>query len=441
MLYHLLKILISTGIRLYYREIRVKNRELLEHNGPTIILANHPNTLMDAWMVGHICPNRIYYMAKATFFNTRLKMWLLRGLGMIPINRASEKQTENVSNQDSFENCYRLLEKGKTLVIFPEGTSYNERQLRMLKSGAARIALEAERRNGGKLNLRVIPVGLVYSEPEKFRSSVLVTVGEPIDPSAYLENFENDSLKTARQLTDTFKVRMENLLVGAHSTEFDGLVQELTTLLSSDYIKTDETGVEKDVVLMKRIFEGLHRHQFSNPQALSEITDLVYRIRWQLEQFEIKSDFLDRRYKPRMFARQLFFSILYLLLGMPFYVFGFGHNYLQYQLTDFLVVKLVKEMEYFAPTAVLISLLVYPLTYFGFVVLADYLFDLSFWMKVVYFAAMPVLGLFAWVFHKYILHISVKTNFIFLMMNQKDSIDQLKKDRQRLRELLGVDLD
>jgi len=289
--------------------------------------------------------------------------------------------------------------------------------------------------------LRVIPVGLVYSEPEKFRSSVLVTVGEPIDPSLYLENFESDSLKTARQLTDTFKARMEDLLVGAHSAEFDGLVQEITTLLSSDYIKTEEKGVEKDVVMMKRIFESLHRLQFSDPHVLAEITDLVYRIRWQLEKYEIKSDFLDRRYKPRMFARQLFFSILYLLSGMPFYIFGFVHNYLQYTLTDFLVVRLVKDLEYFAPTAVLISIVVYPLSYFGFLSLADYLFDFSFWMKVGYFAAMPVLGLFAWVFHKYIGHISVKTNFIFLMMNQKDAVDLLKNDRQRLRELLDVDYD
>jgi 1-acyl-sn-glycerol-3-phosphate acyltransferase len=52
-----------------------------------------------------------------------------------------------VSNQDSFDACYRVLEEGKTLVIFPEGTSFLERHLRELKSGTARIGLEVEKRN------------------------------------------------------------------------------------------------------------------------------------------------------------------------------------------------------------------------------------------------------------------------------------------------------
>lgn len=437
MIYHLLKFVIGAAIRLYYREIRVKHREYLEHKGPKIILANHPNTLMDAWMVGYICPDRIYYMAKATFFNTPLKSWFLRGLGMIPVNRAADSKTRSVSNADSFESCYRLLEQGKTLVIFPEGSSFNERQLRMLKSGAARIALEAERRNEGKLNLRVIPVGLVYSEPEKFRSSVLVSVGEPVDVVSFLEAYTQDSLKTARQVTEIFRESMEKLLVGAQSTEFDGLVDSIARILSSDYVETSERGVEKDVTLMKRIFTSLHEIQRAKPQVLNEINELVFRIRWQLDRYEIKSDFLDRKYRPRMFVRQLFLSIVFLLVGFPFYLFGVIHNYGQYRLTDLLVVRMVKDMEYFAPISVLISLLLYPLTYFGFVWLADLLFGLPFWLKLVYFFAMPVMGLFAWFFHKYIAHISFKTNFIYLMMAKKDAVESLKTDRGRLMELLG----
>lgn len=438
MVYHFLKALIGLGIRLYYREIRVKNRERLAHNGPTIILANHPNTLMDAWMVGFTQPKRIYYMAKATFFDTPLKMRFLRALGLIPVNRASESRTKNVSNNDSFEHCYQLLERGKTLVIFPEGTSFHERQLRELKSGAARIAMEVMRRNKGKLNLRIIPIGLVYSEPEKFRSSVLVNVGEPIDPSEFLEAYEKDSLKTSRQLTEVFRARLESLLVGAHSTDFDALAQEITSLLSSDYLPTQEKGVEKDVGMLKRVFSSLERIEHEQADLFPEIKDLVYRIRWRLEKYEIKSDFLDRRYKPRTFIRQLFFSILFLLIGFPFYVFGFVHNYAQYKLTDLLTLRLVKDIEYYAPVALLISLVVYPLTYYGFISLVDHYLGLIFWEWFTYLMLMPAMGLFAWVYHKYVAHISFKTNFILLMTNEKEAIESLKTDRQRLKELLGV---
>jgi 1-acyl-sn-glycerol-3-phosphate acyltransferase len=438
MLYHFLKAIIGLGIRLYYREIRVKHRERLEHDGPLIILANHPNTLMDAWMVGFVCKKRINYMAKATFFNTPLKMWFLRGLGLVPINRASERRTKNVSNNDSFEYCYRLLEDGKTLVIFPEGTSFHERQLRELKSGAARIALEVLKRNEGALHLRVVPIGLVYSEPEKFRSSVLVNVGEAIDPREFLEGYAEDSIKTARKLTEVFRERMESLLVGAHSTDFDALAQELSILLSSDYLPSEEKGVEKDVERMKRIFAGLEHIQHTQPERLGEINDLVYRIRWRLEKYAIKSDFLDRRYKPWMFARQLTFSVLFLLLGFPFYVFGFVHNYAQYKLVDVLTLRMVKDIEYYAPVALLLSILIYPLTYYGFIRLVDYYVGLIFWQWLSYLLLMPAMGLFAWVYLKYVSHLSFKTNFILLMANEREAIEALKADRQRLRELLGI---
>lgn len=436
MIYRLLKIIVSIGIRAYYREIRVMHKEHLAHKGPTIIIANHPNTLMDAWMVGYICKDPIYYMAKATFFNTKLKRWFLGGLGLIPINRATESKTKGVSNADSFENCYRLLERGKTLVIFPEGNSFNERQLRMLKSGTARIALEVLKRTNGEANLRVIPVGLVYSEPEKFRSSVLVNVGEPIDPTPYLEMFRQDSLKAARKLTEEFRASMEDLLVGAHSTEHEELVNTIIRALSDEYVKSSERGVQKNVSLIRNTFESLHRLQRKDPEMITEISELVYQINVRLDKLGIKSDFLDRKYKPRMFFRQMIFSTVFLVVGSPMYVYGVIHNYLQYKFTDLLLVRMVKELEYYAPIAVLMSLVIYPLTYWGFLELIDFFYPMTPWTRLFYYLSMPLFGLFAWFYHSYIGHISVKTNYMLLMMTEKETMEALKSDRQRLRELL-----
>jgi 1-acyl-sn-glycerol-3-phosphate acyltransferase len=204
MLYRILKLIVGLGIRLFYREIHVNNRKNIPSDAPIILIANHPNTLMDAWMIGHICPRPIHFMAKATLFKGKLKMKLLRALNMIPINRVGEGRTSGVSNQDSFKACYEILEEGKTLVIFPEGTSYQERLLRELKSGTARIALEAESRNEGKLGIQVVPIGLNYSQAEKFRSRVLVEIGEPILAKDFLKDYQNNSSQGARKMTEQF---------------------------------------------------------------------------------------------------------------------------------------------------------------------------------------------------------------------------------------------
>ncbi|XOV67270.1 MAG: lysophospholipid acyltransferase family protein [Fluviicola sp.] len=436
MLYRLLKIIVGVGIRLFYRQIRVIGREHLETKGPKILLANHPNTLMDAWMLGHICNQRIYYMAKGTFFNTRLKRWVLGGLGLIPINRKTDGRVDGVSNTDSFEACYRLLEEGKTLVIFPEGNSYQERLLRKLKSGAARIALQTELRNDQKLGLQIIPIGLNYTEPEKFRSSVLANIGAPINPCPYVELFKQDTLKAARRLTEEIRVSMTRLLVNSERKEEEALVEGIVDILSSEYVKVPEKGVERDVKEMREVFEQINAIRVSQPWKIKEIELLVESLKIRIEHLHIKSDFLDRKYRTSVFVRQLVSSFFVLLVGSPVFVFGIFHNYLQYKLVDFLVLKWVKDIEYYAPVSVLFSLFFYPLFYTAFLISFDFYIDDSFWWKLGYFLSMPLSGLFAYYYVKYFQHISFKRNYIFLMRKRKSDIETLKQERESLRKLV-----
>lgn len=436
MLYRLLKIIVGLGIRLYYRQIRVKNREHLDARGPKIILANHPNTLMDAWMIGHICNERVYYMAKGTFFNTRFKRWVLRGLGMIPINRSTDVRIDGVSNTDSFEACYKLLEEGKSLLIFPEGNSFQERLLRKLKSGAARIALQTEVRNENKLGLVIIPVGLNYMQAEKFRSSVLANIGNPIDPSPYVELFKSDSLKAARKLTEEFRLGLSRLLVNSEQKEEELLVEGIVDLLSSDYIKSPDKGVERDVNEMREVFAQMNAIRVAQPWKISEISLLVESLKLRIANLHIKSDFLDRKYRTSLFVRQLISSIFVLLLGAPLFLFGLIHNYLQYKIVDILVIRFVKDIEYYAPVSVLFSLFIYPLTYAGLLFLGRTYFSIDGWWALVYFLSMPLSGLFAYNYARYFRHVSLKRRYIFLMRKRKSDIETLKRERESLRKLV-----
>jgi 1-acyl-sn-glycerol-3-phosphate acyltransferase len=391
---------------------------------------------MDAWIIGFISKKRVYYMAKGTFFDTRFKRWLLNGLGLIPVNRSVDSKIDGVSNEDSFEACYKLLEEGKTLVIFPEGNSYQERLLRKLKSGAARIALQTELRNAKQLGVQIIPVGLNYTEPEKFRSSVLAAVGKPIDPRPFVDEFSSNSLRAARRLTEEVRVEMTRLLVNSELKQEEALVQDIVDILSSDYIASPDKGVERDVNRMREVFAQMNSIRITQPWRISEIELLVESLKIRIRQLHIKSDFLDRKYRTSLFVRQLSTSILVLLLGLPFFLFGIIHNYLQYKTVDVLVQRLVKEVEYFAPVSVLFSLVIYPLTYAGFVTIFTYYIDSTFWWKLVYFLGLPLSGLFAYYYLKYFRHVSLKRNYVFLMRKRRSDIETLKKERESLRRLI-----
>jgi 1-acyl-sn-glycerol-3-phosphate acyltransferase len=432
MLYRLLKLIIGLNIRIYYREVRVKNRSLLQQEHPMILISNHPNTLMDAWMMGYICRQPIYFMAKATFFDSKFKMWLLKSLKMIPINRVGEGTTEGVSNQDSFSECYRILQQGKTLVIFPEGTSLLERHLRELKSGTARIALEAEAINQGKLGLRVVPVGLNYTRAEKFRSSVFVNIGQPILVSDYLKEYEQAKGKTAKKMTEQFRVRLEQLIVTSNTKKEEYLVDEAMQILQSKYTRQGVENAEEEYKLLRQVRDRLEEFSVTEAYKIEEISSLVNQISWETKKLNIRADFLDRRFRSRMFLRQLAFSIFFVLLALPIYFFGMIHNYLQFKVTDVLVPKITKEPEYCAPIAILIGCVLYPSVYAVFMYLFADLTHVFGW-KVIYFLSMPFTGLFAYLFYKYMLHIGYKWKYIFLMINKKEALNSLKESRDKLK--------
>ena len=440
MLYRFLKFLIGIGIRLYYKEIRVNNKVLLQSKEPLIIIANHPNTLMDAWVIGMICKQPIYYMAKATLFDSKWKLKLFRGLNMIPINRKGEGVTEGVNNDYSLEECYRILEEKKTLLIFPEGTSYKERVLRKLKSGTARIALEAEARNNGKLNLKVVAVGLNYSQPEKFRSRILINIDQPIAIAPYLKKFEENQFETAQKLTQRFRERLEKVLLTTETKEDEETLALIYNFINSKYLSKKERGVTAEVITMKEIKQRLDELKIVRPWLQHEIELKIRSMNWKLEKMKIRSELLDRKFRYRLFLRQLLTSVFFIVIAFPFFIFGLLHHIGQFKLTDIIIPKLSKDIEYYAPFAVFIGVFLYPISYLLFTwVIGFHLLNLPWYGLLLYFTLLPLSGLFTYWFMRYLTHISFKWQYLFLMVDRKNALKELKQEKTTLRKMIFED--
>ena len=229
---------------------------------------------------------------------------------------------------------------------------------------------------------------------------------------------------------------MEALLVGSTSVDTEKLVDGITKLLSSKYSKEEEKGVKKELVQIRDTYQKVNDIMISNPRKMLDITMLYTQIKLQLKQSEIKPDFLDRDYRRIRFLGQMFLSFLFIIIAFPFFLFGIIHNILPFQIIDRIIPKIVKEIEYYAPVAVLMGLVAYPLNYFGFVLLTDHFFPLTFWVKVFYFFSMPVFGLFAYYFYQYLTHISLKAHFMYMMKNDKDRIKSIRHSKEDLREMI-----
>ncbi len=69
----------------------------------------------------------------------------------------------------------------------PEGNHSRYRRLRTLKKGISRIVFLAEETNNFKLNIKIIPVGIDYSNYINFRSRLFINYGEPINVSDFYD--------------------------------------------------------------------------------------------------------------------------------------------------------------------------------------------------------------------------------------------------------------
>jgi hypothetical protein len=129
-------------------------------------------------------------------------------------------------------------------------------------------------------------------------------------------------------------------------------------------------------------------------------------------------------------------SIVFILLGLPLYIFGFINSVIPYKLTDLLMTKLVKDIEYYAPIAVLLGLVIYPLNYCFFLWVGSQLFDFNLFGKIIYFFAMPITGMFAYHFGLFMTNTAYKWNYIFLVMNEKEAVKELHGLKKQLAKIL-----
>jgi 1-acyl-sn-glycerol-3-phosphate acyltransferase len=160
----------------YYRVRHAGGR--VPPRGPVLLVANHPNSLLDPMMVVAAARRPVRFLAKAPLFTDRKVGWLVKAAGAIPVHRRSDDPGQVERNDEMFRAVHQALAAGAAVAIFPEGLSHSEASLAPLRTGAARIALGAAPRLGGAFP--ILPIGLVFRRKEVFRSEARVLIGTPV---------------------------------------------------------------------------------------------------------------------------------------------------------------------------------------------------------------------------------------------------------------------
>lgn len=157
----------------------VRNTERQSSSGPVLLVANHPDSFLDALLIAVAYQRPLHFLARGDVFNRPWHRVLLRLLNMYPVYRIREGRQHVHLNRTTFQFSNDVLQRGGALLIFIEGICLNTHELQPFKKGAARIALEARDLTG----FQIMPVGVAYSDFNRIGKAATVCFGNPIYPT------------------------------------------------------------------------------------------------------------------------------------------------------------------------------------------------------------------------------------------------------------------
>ncbi len=314
----------------YFRRIEVFHADRVPA-GPVLFVANHPGSITDGFLVATSVPRRAGFLATAQLFRFPPFAWLLRQLGIIPLNRLQDDPRAMRSVADSFAAAFHELERGGAIVIFPEGVTYEDSRLRALKSGAARLALEFEARHAGSGGLQIVPLGLTYSAKDRYRSEVLVYFGEPIRVAGFLPQYAERRKECINGLTAKIERRLQSLLVHVPQMELEHMVDAVKRLylpklrLGNLVITAPMPALTEEVLLTQTIVDACGFAHREMPERANAFLTHLHRYERLLRQLHLADEDVEALAANRHATARMFGVGLAALLLFPVALAGWLH--------------------------------------------------------------------------------------------------------------------
>ena len=186
-LYSFLRHYVDFMVKMSYRDLRYVGRERLPKDGAIIYAPNHTGTLMDALVLLAMDRSPKVFVARADIFKKPLLREIFTFLKIMPIMRMRDGIEEVKRNNETIERAVDVLRDRVPFCIFPEGTHQTKYSSLPLSKGIFRIAFQA-RELLAETPLYIVPIGIHYGSFFRFRSTVRVQIGTPINVGEFIDD-------------------------------------------------------------------------------------------------------------------------------------------------------------------------------------------------------------------------------------------------------------
>lgn len=180
-IYPVAKVVLLPIAKTWFR-LKAMGVDNVPDEGPVIVAPNH-KSIVDPFFIGLATRRRLHFMAKAELFQSRGARILSR-LGAYPVRRGT-------GDPEALETSRIHLQKGRVIVLFPEGTRHRDPDgLRTPRRGAGRLAIET--------GAPIVPCAITGTEKFPRPARVQVSFAQPVEaaeleatPQAAAELIEN----------------------------------------------------------------------------------------------------------------------------------------------------------------------------------------------------------------------------------------------------------
>lgn len=400
MLFQLLSPIARLALWVFFRRIDIMARERVATDRPLVFVANHPNVMLDVLILSLYAPTHaLRFIGESTLFKHPLYAWFMRQLGVILVERGQDEGARMVRNREMLRLASHTLKGGRALALFPEGLSHAEPRVRALKSGASRIALRTEADADGQLGIQIVPVGLLYTDPDIFRSDVFVHFGEAIEVRSFLPAYQENQPAAEQALTELIHERLTFLTRHIGQPDLETVIHDLFAVYA-DRVATDlpeSTELAVRLRAEQEIIRAVQHFARTEPEVVQSFATRLRAHHRKLRRL---------RLEPASIAPAASLpSVGYLLLAVllsPLALYGFIHNALPYYLPRLFVRPYRDRPEMIGTVKVAIGTALFPLSYLIMMGLASLIVNLP--GTLLYGLSLPLSGLFVLFYNEHILH-------------------------------------
>lgn len=313
--YTLLRPVVDYHVRYSYRKVEVHGQENIPVDGAVILAPNHCNTLMDALVILRADKGSTVFGARADMFRFPLIAKIMYFLRILPMVRQRDGLRNVLKNRETTDVIVETLQHKVPFCIFPEGKHRPMHSLQPLGKGAFRAALAANLKFGEEMPVYIVPVGIEYGDYFRYKSTALVTYGNPINVTEFVKNAD---VENEAQLMEPLKKVLA-----------DGMKEQIT------YINDDEDYAAKwELTKLRALgFKGsLHERMQNNRRIVAQIEkacgekpeemkELFAKVR-AFEQERRRKGISIYSFEERNTSINAICKGLLALLGLPYFIFS-----------------------------------------------------------------------------------------------------------------------